>query len=232
MVVLNSPTPPPRGSWPEALPPKKGLKFAVVDPMTGNRSSTWRASTSKTKNDVFLQEVSTGPLWKVSHHNGCSLWQIGMTKDGAHRLGVRRQFIDQWASDQPEEGWSEGVGVLVPCAYLRPESEPLAANVTEIPTLPGYSALAIKLIFEEAGAPGRCLGHAFPVGVLLRPTGGRVYLLAEAVSLSPSAHEALAYLRQHARTERLADTDRPTAERFVGALSLGQQRVLVDLTTD
>lgn len=104
-------------TWPSTLAPGKGVKLTVVDPSTGYRSSTWHVMTGRNVDQVFLQELATGPAWKVSHHNepshatGQPAWRIAMTKEEAASRGSDRVVIDHWNPETPDQGWIEGVGV-------------------------------------------------------------------------------------------------------------------------
>ena len=59
--------------------PGQAIKFVVVDPATGNQSSTWRVFTGKTTDDVYLLDVICGQTWKASHHNDGGVWRVAMT---------------------------------------------------------------------------------------------------------------------------------------------------------
>ena len=120
------------GRWTTPLGLGNALRFAVVDQLTGNRSATWRVWTGKNVDDVYLCESVTGQDWKVSHHNEWK-WRIAMAKERAEADGIERVVIVEWR-DGPERGWSEGVGLLVPRAYLRPSDEPLRPSVEQVPS--------------------------------------------------------------------------------------------------
>jgi hypothetical protein len=54
------------------VPPRrtgKPLKFVVVDPTSGNRSSTWVVKAGRGHDDVYFFEQVTGQDWKTSLHN-------------------------------------------------------------------------------------------------------------------------------------------------------------------
>ena len=161
-------------SWPKAVAPGKGCRFAVVDPLTGNCSSTWRVWTGRNVDQVYLMEMETGPLWKVSLHNepghvtGKPAWRIAMTKEEAQNQGIERPVIDHWIPEQPDDGWIEGPGVLIPFAYLRQLSEPLPPSVVQIRSSALCSGYSVRLFLEQAGA----LGIAFPPG---HPSGNRAF---------------------------------------------------------
>lgn len=205
------------------------LRFAVVDPTTGNRSATWRVWTGKKVDDVYLCESVTGGDWKVSHHNEWK-WRIAMTKERAEAEGVDRVSVVEWR-DQPERGWSEGAGLLIPCDYLRGSEETLKSSVVQIPTSPGRSCMRIRLLFEEPGALGVRFGRGFPVGVLKRLGGRRVYVLADPISVSGRTHREFSTVCDEARAARSPDQTYPT-NRFVWVVRLGDQPVQVDLSVD
>jgi len=165
------------GIWPTPLALGRRLRFAVVDPSTGHRSAIWLAWTGKKVDDVYLCESVTGRDWKVTHHNDWK-WRIAMTKERAETRGIERVVIVEWR-DRPERGWSEGAGLLIPCTYLRPANEPLPQSVVQVPTPPSHSCVRVRLLFEEPGAVGVRFGRGFPIGVLNRLGGGRVYVLAD-----------------------------------------------------
>jgi hypothetical protein len=218
-----------RGIWPPPLALGKPLRFAVVDPSTDSRSATWRAWTGKKVDDVYLCESVTGGDWKVSHHNEWQ-WRIAMTKERAQADGIERVVIVEWR-DRPERGWSEGAGVLIPRAYLRPSDESLPPPVVQVPTSPAHSCVRVRLLFEESGAVGVRFGPGFPIGVLNRLGGGRVYVLADPVSVSARTEREMAALCDEARAARSPDETYPTS-RFVWVVRLGEQPVQVDLTVD
>ncbi len=219
----------PPSTWPQPLALGQPLRFAVVDAATGNRSATWRVWTSKKVDDVYLCESMTGGDWKVSHHNK---WKsrIAMTKELAEADGVDRVVVVEWR-DQPDRGWREGVGLLIPCAYLRKSDNPLKPSVVQIPPSPTHSCVRIRLMFEEPGAVGRRFGRGFPVGVLNRFGGGRVYVLADPLSVSARTHKEFSAACNEARAARSPDRTYPT-NRFVWVVRLGDQPVQVDLSVD
>ncbi len=217
------------GTWPVSLALGKVLRFAVVDPATGNRSATWRVWTGKKVDDVYLCESVTGRDWKVSHHNDWQ-WRIAMTKERADADGIGRAVIVEWR-DWPEHGWSEGAGLLIPGAYLRPSNEPFPKAVVQVPTSPIHTCVRVRLLFEEPGAVGVRFGPGFPIGVLNRLGGGRVYVLAAPVSVSSRTEHEMAAVCDEARAERSPDKTYPTS-RFVWVIRLGNQPVQVDLSVD
>lgn len=180
----------PSGTWPFPLALGKPLRFAVRDPLTGHRSASWRVWTGKNVDDVYLCESVTGGDWKVSHHSEWN-WRIAMTKERAQAEGTERAVIIEWR-DRAERGWSEGAGLLIPSAYLRPSQDPLPPSVVQIPPSPAHSCMRVRLLFEEPGAVGVGFGSGFPVGLLNRLGGGRVYVLADPISLSARTHRELA----------------------------------------
>ena len=219
----------PVGTWPPPMPLGNPLRFAVVDPLTDNRSATWRVWTGKKTDDVYLCESVTGGDWKVTHHNEWK-WRIAMTKERAEADGVDRVVVVEWR-DRQERGWSEGAGVLIPCAYLRPSQDPLPPSVVRVPPSAAHSSVRVRLLFEEPGAVGVRFGHGFPVGVLDRLGGGRVYVLADPVTLSGRTHREMAAACDEARAGRSPTQTYPT-NRFVWVVRLGEQPVQVDLTVD
>jgi hypothetical protein len=225
----------PVATWPSTLAPGKGAKFTVVDSATGYRSSTWHVWTGKNADQVFLQELATGPAWKVSHHNepsrttGLPAWRIAMTQEEADNLDIERVVIDHWVPDTPDQGWIEGVGVLIPFAYLRPSTEALSTSVVQVQSHHACSAYSVHLYLEEVGAIGLAFSPGLPIAVLERRTGGRVYVLATPEHLGPRQFDALAMMRAEAQADRSDTLTYPT-DRFVGVLKLLNQRVLADLT--
>ena len=89
----------------------------------------------------------------------------------------------------------------------------------------------MRLLFEEPEAVGVRFGPGFPVGVLNRLGGGRVYVLADPVSVSQRTHRELAAAGDEARAGRSPDETYPT-NRFVWVVRLGDQPVQVDLSVD
>ncbi len=221
-------------AWPADAPslsPGEGVRFCVIDSRDGARSAVWRVWTAKNSDDVYLLELHTGPTWKVSHHNEGDVWRIAMTKEGAAALGTKRVAVDHWERVAASHGWREGVGVLAPVAYLRPQAEQLSPKVRQIPVSPTHDAVQIRLLFEEPGSVGQRFPAAFPVAVLHSSTGGRVYVLAEPTILGSSATSALEELCAEARASREA-SDSVVGSRFVAVVKMREQRVLADLTAD
>ncbi len=118
-----------------------------------------------------------------------------------------------------------------PVRVPAPSQEPLAPSVVQVPTWPTHSSVRVRLLFEEQGAAGVCFGPGFAVGVLNRPGGGRVYVLADPVSVSAKAHRELAAACVETRAGRSPALTYPTS-RFVHVIRLGDQPVQVDLTVD
>ncbi|MGA3221945.1 MAG: hypothetical protein ABSE77_23255, partial [Acidimicrobiales bacterium] len=192
-------------------------------------SSTWSVFTGKTRDDVYLLEVTTGGMWKTSHHNEGGIWRTAMTAEAAAATGTRRPVLREWPRIAPKDGWSEGTAVLSPCAYLRPDRSEIAPDVIRIPTSPRHSAIAVRLMFSEAGTASYSrVEDAFGVGVLLRAGGGTVYVVAQTVGLQRWQFESFAEMCRSAREQRSATT--PGGGRFVGLLVGGEQQFLVDLT--
>lgn len=208
-------------------PPGKAVKFIVVDAYTGGRSSTWRVWTGKRSDDVFLCEVVSGSEWKFSHHNVWGRWRLARTKEAAALADVERQVIGEWPRAEPQEVWSEGASVLVSCSDLRTVKSPLEGDVVQVPTSPSHSAVLVRVFLEEAGGSLiRTLAESFPVGVLVRPSGGCVYVVAQPMSLSRTEHETLEDVREDARRCIPSDTE---WRRFVGVVEIERQPTLVDL---
>jgi hypothetical protein len=218
------------GDW-YGLPLTKAggsIRFLVVDPITGNRSSTWMVKTAKKRDDVYLMERTTSGHWKASHHNDDQLWRIAMTKEASVELETKRVVFDEWPRPAPTMGWSEGVSVLVPCAYLRSSSAPVKDSVLKIPTSTFHSAICVSVLLEEDRAEViRELPAAHPVARLARCNGGAVYVIAEPLSLGLEQHESLAEMRSDARRQFPAEAESPG--RFVGVLRIDDRRLLVDL---
>lgn len=208
------------------LPPGKGLKFVVEDPATGNRSSTWRIWTGKTADDVYICEVESGGEWKTSLHNDWGKWRVAMTSEAAHQRGIPRAVLTAQERPVPEDdGWSEGVALLIPCSDLRPSSEPIPGGVIRVPTTPSHSAIGVRLLLQEHGSTTFTgLEGAFGIGVLVRPNGGAVYVVAQLTSLRRELIASLAVIRSDARSAV------PSGARYVGVL-VGdeEQQILVDL---
>jgi hypothetical protein len=57
----------------------------------------------------------------------------------------------------------------------------------------------VRLLFEEPGAVGVRFGPGFPIGVLNRVGGGRVYVLADPVSVSALTDSEMAAVSDEAR---------------------------------
>ncbi len=106
----------------------------------------------------------TGGDWKVSHRNKWK-WHIAITSERAEAGGVDRVTVVE-GRYQPERGWSEGAGLLIPCGYLRGSEETLKPSVLQIPTSLGHSCIRIWLLFEEPGAVGIRFGHGLLVVLL------------------------------------------------------------------
>ncbi|WP_040491615.1 hypothetical protein [Ilumatobacter nonamiensis] len=223
-------------SWPEVLAAGKACKFAVVDPRSGDRSSIWRIWTGKNADDVYLLELNTGKDWKVSLHNepgretGEPAWRIAMTGEGAEGLGRERAVVDHWIPEAPEDGWIEGVGILIPFAYLRPPAEALSPSVLPVQVLsPALSGYCVRLFLEAPGAKAMPFPPGLPIAVFERCGGGRLYVLATPTRLEPRQIDAFELMCERARAERADVLEYPT-DRFVGVARLQSQRLLIDLT--
>lgn len=222
-------------SWPPPLPPGRASKFAVVDPSSGARSSTWRVSTGKNVDQIYLMELVTGPVWKVSLHNepghltGEPAWRIAMTAEETKELGTERPVVDHWIPPKPDGGWVEGVGVLIPFAYLRRSTEPLDASVLKIPIATACAGFSVRIFLEEVGAVGTAFPPGLPIAILERCSGGRVYILAVPAQLAERQFDAFGLMCNKARIERSATVTYPT-DRFVGVARIETQRLLIDLS--
>jgi hypothetical protein len=207
------------------LRPGKPLKFVVEDPATGNRSSTWRVWTSKTADDVFICETESGGEWKTSLHNDWGKWRIAMTTEAADRRDIARVVLSEQDMPVPgADGWAEGTALLIPCPDLRPSSGKLSDDVVRVPTSPSHSAIGVRLLLQEPGSSAfTSLDNAFGLGVLERPNGGTLYVVAQTTFLSSELITSLAAIRADVRTTA------PDAGRYVGILAGDDQRILVDL---
>jgi hypothetical protein len=209
------------------LPSGKGLKFIVDDPLTGNRSSTWRIWTGKNVDDVCVCETKSGGRWKASLHNEWGTWRIAMTREAAEKQGIPRLVLSEQERRMPVEGWSEWIAILIPCADLRFSSEWIPNHVIRIPTSPAHSAVGIRLLLQEPGiASYQPIQEAFGLGALMRSNGGAVYVFAEPVALCYEQHESLAEFRSDAR--RSVPPEHRDG-RFIGILAMDDQHALVDL---
>ena len=213
--------------WSAPLALGKVLRFAVVEPGSERRSSVWRVWTGKSTDDVYFCESITGGDFKASHHNRWK-WRIAMTKERALADGSDRAVIVEWRDDSTD-GWSEGAGLLVPVPFLRASVVPLKKSVRRIPTSGLRNCVRVRLLFQEAGAAPREFGPGVPVGVLDRPGGGRVYVIADHIDVSPRTLAECAVASATARSQRSVDEEFPT-DRFVWVVQLGGQPVHVDLT--
>ena len=221
-------------SWPSILAPGKGSRFSVVDPGSGKRGSTWRVWTGKNVDQIYIMEMATGPVWKVSLHNELSrtarrpAWRIAMTMEAAQDQGIERVVIDDWIPEAPISGLVEGVGILIPFSHLRAETEPLHPSVLQVPSSTACSGYAMRLFLEETGAVGTAFPPGHPVMVMERSNGGRAYVLATPVDLAARQYEAFDAMCDEARAGRSDDLTY-SSDRFVGVVRLREQRVLVDL---
>ena len=208
----------------------KSLKFVVEDPATGARSSTWIVKTGKNRDDIYLMECATSGEWKVSHHNDWGHWRIASTRENSED---GRKVLAQIPKMAPDQGWSEGIGLLFPCAYLRRSDAPLEPAVIRIPTSPLYSAVGVRLHFEE---PGKNVltrfDDSFGVGALFRASshGGCVYVTASVHTLGSWQHKFLAERCANMRT--YAESQGVAIDRFVGALSASDYLFMADLTVN
>jgi hypothetical protein len=208
-----------------ALSPGKALKFVVEDPATNNCSSIWRIWTGKSVDDVYLCETETGGEWKTSLHNEWGRWRIAMTSEAANRDGVSRVILSEQDRVAPTaDGWSEGTALLIPCSDLRPPTSPIPDKVVRAPTSPSHSAIGVRLLLQEPdSATYTKLDDGFGLGVLERPNGGGVYVVAQTTSLSRDLIASMAEIRAKARVGA------SEAGRYVGILASDEQGILVDL---
>lgn len=207
------------------LSPGMPLKFVVEDPATGNRSSTWRIWTGKTTDDVFICETESGGEWKTSLHNDWGTWRVAMTAEAADRRGTARVVLSEQDRPVPDAaGWAEGTALLIPCSDLRPSPAVISNDVIRVPTSPSHSGIGVRLLLQEPGSSTfTALDNAFGLGVLERPNGGTLYVVAQTTSLSRELMTSLAEIRSDVRTTA------PEAGRYVGVLAGDDQRILVDL---
>jgi hypothetical protein len=212
------------------LPSGRPLKFLVEDPVTKNRSSTWRIWTGKKRDDVYLCETESGGGFKTSlHSDGCTV-RVAMTKEMADSHGSNRAVLKEQPITEPVGGWSEGPRILVPCADLRPLSQTVPEDVIRIPTSTTSSAILVLVLLEEPkGSTVMQVEGTFLLGVLIRPNSGLVWVCAQPTTLSAAEHQTLAALRADARPS--APPEKPDL-RFVGILSDDKHLVLVDLTVN
>jgi hypothetical protein len=135
--------------------------------------------------------------------------------------------MDEQPRKVPDNGWSEGTAILIPCADLRSASEQIPRDVLRIRTSPTHLATAVRLLLQEKGVTTlKRVEEAFGLGVLKRPNGSVAYVLAEPTSLSSERHESLEIFRADARKTIPAEY---SGDRFVGVLAVDEQRILVDL---
>ena len=183
--------------------------------------------TNKNVDDIYICEEKSGGQWKTSLHNDWGKWRIAMTKEAAEGQGIERFVLSEQVRPIPVDGWSEGIPLLIPCADLRPSKESISSDVIRIPTSPTHSAVTVRLLLQEPGITTyQPIQKAFGLGVLVRPNGGAVYVIAEPVSLSFAQHKNLAAFRSEAR-ESVPIEHRDG--RFVGILAIDDRRFLVDL---
>lgn len=221
------PETPSPGAKMQPLLPGKDLRFVVVDTENGNQSSTWIIKTGRKKDDIYLMEIVTGKGWKASHHNDAGLWRIAMTSEGAAQWGLKRQEIDEWPRMPPVNGWSEGVAVLVPTGYLRSNLDQVSTHTIRIPLTPSYSAIVIRLFFEEPDAIFFETPYSFPVGIMLRSNGGRLIVIAEPTNLEEKQIEMIEELCNQAR-ENQDDQPHPSG-RVVGVARMDDHRTFIDI---
>jgi hypothetical protein len=198
---------------------------------TGYRSATWLVKTGKNRDDVYVLEVLSGGIWKTSHHNDGGMWRIAMTRDGADQLGVERQVLLDWSRPEPQEGWSEGVGVLFPNRYFRPMASPPKNDVVQIPVTSEFNGIATRILFEEPNATPFLFQPAFPIAILARSNGGRVYVLGEPVIIEPQQFETFETMCAEARSS-LSEAEIASSNRIVGIGRMDQIRIHIDLCVE
>ena len=217
--------------WPLHVPPGRGVKFSAQDRDTGLHSSTWLVKTSKNHDDVYLAEINSSGLWKTSHHNEHGVWRIAMTKEGAIELGIERQVASSWPMPAAEDGWIEGVAVLVSKQYLGPLTKALKDDIVVVPMSSSHNGIVVRLFFEELDAVPSTFPAAFPIAVLDRFGGGLVYVLAEPVEIEQTQLHALEAMCAEARLsipiEQLCEQNR-----FVGVGTMDTRRLVIDLCVD
>ena len=221
----------PRPRWPLHLPAGKGVKLSAQDPTTGLHSSTWLVKTSRNHDDVYLAEVTSSGVWKTSHHNEFGVWRIAMTSEGAVELGVERQVASSWPMPTADDGWMEGVAVLIPKQYLGPLTNNLSSNVVVVPMSPNHNGIVVRSFFEEPDAISAAFPSAIPIAVLDRFGGGQVYVLAEPVEIEPP--QLREFETMCAEAHQLIPLDQLRKQnRFVGVGRMDERRLVVDLCVD
>jgi hypothetical protein len=104
----------------------------------------------------------------------------------------------------------------------------ISRPVIRVPTSPSYSAIGIRLLLQGPdSATSTLVDDAFGIGVLERPNGGTVYVVAQTTSLKGELFQSLTALRTGAREEA---TPVHANGRFVGILARDDQRILADLS--
>jgi hypothetical protein len=209
------------------IPCGRKLQFIVIDVENGHRSSTWTVKTGKSKDDVYLMEVVTGGGWKASHHNDAGIWRISMTREIAEKWDVERLDVDEWPRETPQNGWSEGVAVLIPAMYLRPSNEAIPKKIVQVPLKQGYRAMVVRLFFEEPDASYFETPYSFPIGSMARSNGGKVIVIGEPTTLEDSEIAKLQVLRASAQ-ESVGNQPHPSG-RLVGVARMDDHRVLIDM---
>lgn len=214
--------------WPRHLPVGKGVKFATRDNATDLYSSTWLVKTSKNRDDTYLAEITSSGIWKTSHHNDGGIWRIAMTREGSIELGVERQVADEWPRPVAEDGWTEGVCVLMPKRYLAHLVTELKSDVVIIPMSEDHNGVAVRIFFEEPDTPTAVFPAAFPIAVLDRPNDGLAYVFAEPVQIEEPQFRSFEAMcdsaRQHIPREQLQERNR-----FIGVGTMDERRLAIDL---
>ena len=154
-----------------------------------------------------------------------------MTSEGAIELGLERQVASSWPMPTADDGWIEGVAVLIPKQYLGPLTKDLNSNVVVVPMSPNHNGIVVRLFFEEPDAIPAAFPAAIPIAVLDRFGGGLVYVLAEPVEIEPPQLRELETLCSEAH--KLIPLDQLRKQnRFVGVGRMDESRLVVDLCVD
>jgi hypothetical protein len=151
-----------------------------------------------------------------------------MTREGSIELGVERQVVDEWPQPVAEDGWREGVSVLMPKKYMERLATPLKNDVVVIPMPEKHNGVAIRIFFEDPDAVTAAFPAAFPIAVLDRPKGALAYVIAEPVQIEVSQFRSFEEMcdsaRQHIPLDQLQQRNR-----FIGLGTMDQRRIAIDL---
>ena len=148
--------------------------------------------------------------------------------EGAAKLGVDRDVASAWPMPEAEQGWIEGVAVLVSKRHLSPLSRTIKNNVVLVPTRDDHNGVVVRLFFEEVGAVSAAFPVALPIAVLDRFGGGRVYVFAEPVEIQNPQLEQLEAMCSSVR-DSIASEELQEQNRFVGVGMMGARRIVLDL---